>query len=133
MTSVALLQDLGRFVRDFAQAVDDFCALRLAHEFAAAEEEGEERQHDALAGERLGGGDADFRAGVEIDAGIGFAGDGAADDVDDAEANAPFSLAFAQGGEGVGGFAGLADGDDDGAFFDDAGCGSGIRWRRSLR
>ena len=31
--------------------------------------------------------------------------------------SAPFSLAFAQGGEGVGGFAGLADGDDDGPLF----------------
>ncbi len=72
-----------------------------------------------MAGEGLGGGDADFRAYVEVYAGIGFAGDGGADGVDDAEGERAAVLGFAEGGEGVGGFAGLAHGDDDGAILDD--------------
>ncbi len=42
-----------------------------------------------------------------------------ADGVDDAQGEGAAFLGFAQCGEGVGGFAGLADGDDDGAVFDD--------------
>ena len=55
----------------------------------------------------LGGGDADFRAGVHVDAAVVFAGDGAADDVDDGEGAVAAAFGFAQGGQGVGGFAGL--------------------------
>ncbi len=80
-----------------AQPVDDFLALGLAHESPPAEVEREHRQHDALAGERLGAGDADFRAGVQIDSAVGFAGDGAADDVDNAQAQRAFFLGLRAG------------------------------------
>ena len=41
----------------------------------------EQRQHGDLRRERLGGGDADLGPGVQVDAAVGLAGDGAADDV----------------------------------------------------
>ncbi len=118
---------------DGGEAVDDFLALALAHVFAAAEVEGEHGEDDALAGEGLGAGDADFRAGVEVDSAVDFAGDGAADGVDDAEAERAFVAAFAEGGEGVGGFAALADGDEDGPFLDDGVSVAEFARRRCIR
>ena len=50
---------------------------------------------------------------------VGFAGDGDADDVDDAQRQRALFLRFAQGRERVGGFAGLADRDDDRVLFDE--------------
>ena len=47
--------------------------------------EGEEEEGGQLGGEGLGGGDADFGAGVGGDGALGFAGDGGADDVADGE------------------------------------------------
>ena len=51
---------------------------QMAH---AAQVQGKQRQDGDLGGERLGAGDADLRTGVQVDAAVGFAGDGAADDI----------------------------------------------------
>ena len=74
-----------------------------------AEVQGEHRQHDALRGERLGRGDADFRAGVQVDAAVGLAGDRAADDVADRQRRMPLALHLAQRGQRVGRLAALRD------------------------
>ncbi len=81
-----------------------------AREFAAhlAEVERENGERGELAGERFGGGDADFRAGVSVNRAVGFAGDHGADDVADGERLRALLLGFALGGERVGRFAGLA-------------------------
>jgi hypothetical protein len=55
---------------------------------------------------------------VEVDAAVGFAGDGGADDVDDGEDFVAASAGFAEAGQGIGGFAGLADDEDEGAVVD---------------
>lgn len=64
--------------------------------------------------ECLGGGDADLRADVLIDAAIGLAGDGGADGVVDGKNLVAFALGLAEGAEGVDGFAGLADDEEEG-------------------
>ena len=69
--------------------------------------EGEERGE--LGGEGLGGGDADFGAGVGGDGSGGEAGDGGADDVADGEGFGAFGDELVLGGDGVGGFSGLGD------------------------
>ena len=116
---LALLEHALDLVGDRAQAVDHLLALRLAHELSPAEEQRQHRQHDALAGERLGAGDADLRPGVQVDAAVGLAGDRAADDVDDAQRQRALFLGFAQGRQRVGGLAGLADRDHHRVLFDD--------------
>ena len=66
---VALLQHLlasARGSRTGRRSVSWHCAWLM--NLPPADEEREHRQHDALAGERLGAGDADFRAGVQVDA-----------------------------------------------------------------
>ena len=65
----------------------------------------------ALRRERLGRGHADFRPGVQINAAVGLAGDRAADDVADRQRRMPFAFHFAQGGQRVGRFAALRDGE----------------------
>jgi hypothetical protein len=51
-----------------------------------------------------------FRTGVTIHTGIGHAGNGASDGVNDAEAQDTKILNLFKSGNGIGGFAGLADG-----------------------
>ena len=53
-----------------------------------------------------------------VNAAVGFAGNGGADAIIDGEGAVPFALRFAQGGEGVDCFAGLADGKDEGVFIE---------------
>ena len=64
--------------------------------------------------ESLGGGDADFRPGMHVDAAVGFAGDGAANNIDDGQSAVAAAFGFAQGAQGVGGFAGLGEDEQDG-------------------
>ena len=72
----------------------------------------QQQQHGHLRRERLGAGDPDFGAGVEIDAALGLAGDGAADGVDDGQGRVSPALGFTQGAQGIGRFARLADHED---------------------
>ena len=66
---------------------------------------------DALRGERLGRGHADFRPGVQIDAAVGLLGDRAADHVADGQRRMPLALHLAQRRQRVGRFAALRDGE----------------------
>src|SRR5207248_1902149 len=62
---------------------------------------------------------ADFRAGVQIDPAVHFAGDGAADDVDHAEGECALLLRFTESRERVGGFTRLRNRDENRVLFDD--------------
>ena len=84
-------------------------------------------------GEGLGRGDADFRAGVQVDAAVGLLGDRAADDVADGQRRVALALHFAQGGQRVGRFAALRDGEQQRAGCRAADCDSAVRWRIRLR
>ena len=68
-----------------------------------------------MGGEGFGGGDTDFGACVHVNAAVAFAGEGACDVIADSEGAVAFAAAFAEGAEGVGGFAALADDEDEGA------------------
>ena len=87
--------------------------------FLLGDGEAEEAEGDDLAGEGLGGGDADFGAHVEVGAAVGGAGDGGADDVADAVDEGAVVLGQLDGGEGVGGLTRLGDGDDHVVGVDD--------------
>ena len=78
-----------------------------------AEQQADQRQNDDLRGERFGRGHADLRAGVHVNAAVALARDGAGDVVANAEGAIALALAFAQRAERVGGFAALADGEDE--------------------
>ena len=92
-----------------------------------------EQKGGELAGESLGGGDADFRPGMRVNRAAGFAGEHRADHVADRENFRAFLARFALGGERVRRFAGLADGDDQAVLIDEWDRGSGIRCRNRLR
>ena len=72
----------------------------------------QKQQHGHLRRERLGAGDADLGAGVEIDAAVGLAGDRAADRVDDRQGRVSAALGFSQGAQRVRRFARLAQHED---------------------
>ena len=72
-------------------------------------------------------GDADFRAGVHVDAAVGFARDGAADDVADRERGVAARFVSRKRGQRVGRFAALRDARTARCSFRSAHCGSEIR------
>ena len=92
-------------------ALDDPHAGVEAQMPQPAEIQGQHRQHHALRRKGLGRGDADFRAGVQIDAAVGLLGDRAADHVADGQRRMPFALHFLQRGQRVGRLAALRDGE----------------------
>ena len=65
-----------------------------------------------MRGEGLGRGDADFRAGVQVNAAVRLAGDRRADDVANRQRRMPFALALSHRGQRVGRFPALRDGED---------------------
>ena len=79
--------------------------------------DGQHGQHRHLGGKGLGTGDADFRPDAQIDAGIGHPCDGGTDHVDDAQDGRAAFFGLFDDGQGVGGLAGLTNGDNNGAFF----------------
>ncbi len=83
-----------------------------------AEIEGQQGQHGHLRRERLGAGDADLGAGVEVDAAVGLAGDRAADGVDDRQGRVAAPLGLAQRAQGVGRLARLAEDEDQRAVVE---------------
>ncbi|OPZ97749.1 MAG: hypothetical protein BWY71_01504 [Planctomycetes bacterium ADurb.Bin412] len=82
---IALAEDGLNLIGNGMEGADVLFQVLLGHMPAAGDIEGHHGQNGDLAGEGLGGGDADFRAYVQVDAGIGFPGDGAADGVDNTE------------------------------------------------
>ncbi len=77
----------------------------------------EEREDGEGGDERLGGGDADFRPSVHVNAPIGFAGNGAPHDVDDGERPMTAAPGLAQRGQRVRRFTGLRDDEQHRVFF----------------
>jgi hypothetical protein len=87
--------------------------LLPVHAVAPREREGEQAQGDQLGGEGLGGGHADLGAGAGHHRHVGFPHQRAFRHVADAQAaQVAHLLRGTQGGEGVGGLAGLGDGDE---------------------
>ncbi len=78
-----------------------------------ADGQGQQQQADQLGGERLGRGHADLRTGVGQQGQVGLAHQRAGADVADRQAGQVAGrLGIAQGSQGIGGFPGLGDGDE---------------------
>ena len=109
---VVVLQHFGRAGRHFA---DQFGKPRLIDGTdrlaSACRRDGEAGEYGQLAGEGLGRGDADFRAGVGREDDIGFARDGALGHIHDRSDVLFLLAAIAQGRQGVRRFARLRDED----------------------
>jgi hypothetical protein len=90
------------------QRLHELDAVAEAHVAHAAEVERQHRADQQLRGERLGRGDADLGPDVLVDAAVGLAGDGGADDIVDREHLVALALGFAHRGERVDRLAGLA-------------------------
>ena len=88
------------------QAVRLFGADRIA---LCGEIDSQQIQHSHLRGIRLGRRHGDLRPGPGVEHVVRFAGDGAADDVDDGQNPRAEALCLAQRGHGVERLAGLAD------------------------
>ncbi len=117
--AVGELERFGNEVRKFREILDDVGAGFKAEAALATEQERDHGEYGDLACERLGAGYTDFRACVQIDAAVACACDCRADSVTDGKCGCAFLLGFLEGGERVGGFAGLADGNHERARFDD--------------
>ena len=113
-----LLENFAHLIGQGFKGFDDLGAVAKAEVAKAPEVKGDHGAEHDLRGEGLSGGDADFGAGVLVDAAVGFAGNGGAHAVVDREGAVAFAFGFAQGGEGVDSFAGLADREDEGVFVE---------------
>ena len=87
------LLDLGG---DGLQRADQAGRAGAGQATHAGQMEGEQGEHDELRGERLRRGHADLAAGVQIDAGVGLAGDRARHHVADGEGRRAEPLGLAQ-------------------------------------
>lgn len=113
--------ELERFrheIRKFQKVLHDVGACFKAESALAAEQEGNHGEHGHLACESLGAGHADFRTGVQVDATVACASDRRTDTVTDGECGCAFLLGFAESGERICSFAGLADGNDESSRLD---------------
>ena len=106
-------QDFLDEVRQLVETFDDLLAPSALGDAVVGQHEGQEHEGDELRGVRLGGSDANFRPGVQMDAAVRLAGDGATDGVGHADAERAARLAIAHGLHRVGGFAGLGHEDAD--------------------
>ena len=93
--------------------VHDGQAVRERELSEPAEIKRQQQEHRDLGGKRLGAGDADLGAGVEIDAAVGLAGDGAADGIDDRQRRVPPALRLVESTERIGRLARLAEHEDE--------------------
>ena len=105
--------DRGGELGQFRKTGGDGGLIEMAEPCALVERK--QVEDGELAGEALGGGDGELFAGAERERDGGFAGHGRGWDVGDGEGFLAVGLSFAEGGQGVGGFAGLGD-DDYGGF-----------------
>ena len=83
-------------------------ALQDAQVAEPGQPERHQRERGDLAGERLGAGDADLGAGVQVDAAVHLARDGRADHVDQPERAGAAALGLADGRQRVGRLAATA-------------------------
>ncbi len=79
----------------------------------ATQMDGHEQHGNELSGETLGGGDADFGSGVGVERSVSGAWDGAVQHVGDGQHPRTRLPRRAHCCECIGGFAGLAHGDDE--------------------
>ncbi len=111
--------ELGGFGGDFHEGFDEVGDGGVGEGGAGAGEgEGEGGEHGHLGGDGFGAGDADFGAGDGFEGEGAVASDGAFDGVDDGDCLAVLLAHIAKGGEGVGGFTGLADDEAEGGWFE---------------
>ena len=107
---VVLGEDRFELPRNGLQGVEDLPAAIQRQHSHAAHQQREQCQRRDLRGERLRGGHADLRPGVQVNAAVRFPSDRAADDVADGQHFVPAPPGLAQAGEGVRRLAGLRDG-----------------------
>ncbi len=98
-----LVRDARELLQQHLRAIGGELAANLA------EVERNENQRGQLGGESFCGGHADFGPGVSVDRAAGFPGEHRADDVADGQRLGALVLGLALRGQGIGGFAGLAD------------------------
>ena len=114
------LQDLLELGRNLEQLFDEGLGLLRGQPAARlAEVEAEDEQRGQLGGESLGGSHADLRPGVGVEGAVGLAGNHGADGVGDGQGLGALALGLALGGDGIGGFARLADQHGEGVLVDD--------------
>ncbi len=106
---VVRLEHFTHLVGQSPQGFNDLAAGQVAHVVQAAEVQRQQRESETLRGVGLGGRDADFRAGVQVDASVRFLRDGAADHVADGQGGMALAFHFAQGRQRIGGFTALGD------------------------
>ena len=99
--------DLGGNAAEFFDELNGAFFVETSAELAKLEREQEERGE--LRGEGLGGGDANFGAGVGVDGAVSFARDHGANHVADGDGLRAERDHLALGGESVGSFAGLGN------------------------
>src|ERR1700719_990240 len=111
------LQDHLQLLRNASELLHEFLGC-VGRQFPAqlAEVESDQHERRQLARECFSRSDSNFRAGVRQDRAGGFASDHGADDIADGQRLGAFLLGFALGRKRVGGFAGLADADDERAI-----------------
>ena len=105
-------QRCGHQARNFHQPMHELGFIGIG-QFAARLARGhrDRSQHHQLAGERLGRGDADFRAGQRRHHGLAFARDGRTRHIDDGKRVHALRFGVAQRCQRIGGLAGLRDED----------------------
>ena len=117
---VVLLEDLLDLGRDLHQFADGFLIILLFDRtLRHAQGEGEQRQHNHLTCECLGGSYTNLGTYVNVGAGMCFAGDGTTYPIHDAIDESALLLGQLNGCQGVGSLARLADGDHDIIGLDD--------------
>jgi len=115
---VGLAENPADFLRDGGQFVQEGLNGIGAEVSASSQFDGQHSQDGHLSGEGLGAGDADFRADSQIYAGISEACNRGADGVDNAQDQGTAFFGLFDSRQRIGGFAGLADGNDDSSFFE---------------
>src|SRR5690606_26923521 len=116
---VVEFEDFLDLLGDFGEGFADFHAFVRRGAAHAAQKEGDEGEYGNLGSESFGGGHAYFRSGVQVHATVGFACDAAAHHIAYAQHGGALLLGLPQGGQSVGGFAGLGDDENQSLVRDD--------------
>src|SRR5690606_88404 len=115
---VGLVEDLSDKAGDGAHGGYHLRACTEGEIAKAAKVERYHARNENLRGKGLGTGNADFRAGVLVDAAVTLASYGAADAIRDGECAVALTLGFAEGFEGVHCLTALRDDEDEGVFIE---------------
>ena len=111
---VVQLEGLLHLLGNQLQTADDAVVFgERQGAFLAGQTEGHQGEDGHLGGKGFGRSHANFRTRVRVGAGLGDAGNRRTHHVADADDGRALALGELDGGDGVGGFARLRDGDDD--------------------